>query len=109
MSKWIFQDIKDAQTNVLYQYPTGCSQEVLQEYIRKYNAVLREMVEPEIYVRYELWTCDIYVDVEYIVAVTRDIYGDKVSQADIMGWIEKHKEPHHVLEGRASIVYVESK
>lgn len=108
MSKWIFQDIQDAQTNVLYQYPAGCSQAVMQEYIKKYYAVLREKVEPETYVRYELWTCDIYVDVPYIITVTSEIYKDKVTREQIYSWICKHKEDHHVLCGNSE-VFVTSK
>lgn len=93
--KWIFQDIQDIAKEALYG---ASSMKEAESRVPGYYAKLREKVEPETYVRYELWTCDIYVDVEYIVEVTRAIYGDSVSTADVLCWILEHKENHHVLQ-----------
>lgn len=87
--KWIFQEIKDAE-QVLYNGDAI-------ENIPRYYQRLRETVEPETYVRYELWTCDIYVDMEYIIGVTMAIYGDRVTKNQVIGWIYKHLESQHYI------------
>lgn len=89
--RWIFQDIKDIQNEVLYN---GSSAEML-ERIPDYYKALREKVAPETYVRYELWCCDIYVDVRYITSVTCEIFRNAVNPQQIREWLVKHKEPHH--------------
>ena len=95
MSKrWIFQDIKDAADEVLYK---GSSMAEIEKNVPAYYERLREKVDPETYVRYELWTCDIYVDIEYILYVTAAIYGDRVTRDQVSAWVLKHKEPHQVL------------
>lgn len=88
--KWIFQEIKDAQEQVLYNGDAI-------ENIPRYYQRLRETVEPETYERYELWTCDIYVDMEYIIGVTIAIYGDRVTKNQVIGWIYKHLESQHYI------------
>lgn len=94
MSKWIFQDIKDLQKQYLYarQGPAD-----LKKRSAAYEKALREKVAPEIYVRYLLWTFDIYVDVAFILIRANDIYGQSATPEIVWSWIEKHKEPHHVL------------
>ena len=95
--KWIFQDIRDAQEQVLYRTSSDEPMKEMQDNTQAYCERLRETVEPETYVRYELWTCDIYVDMEYIIQVTTAIYGDKVNRDQIIGWAHKHAEGHHVF------------
>lgn len=91
--RWIFQDIKDIQNEVLHN---GSAAEMLGR-IPEYYKALREKVTPETYVRYELWCCDIYVDVGYIISLTCEIYRDAVDPKKVHGWLDKHKEPHHVF------------
>lgn len=88
--KWIFQEIKDAQEHVLYDGDAVGN-------IQKYYERLRETVAPETYVKYELWTCDIYVDMEYIINVTKAIYGDRVTKNQVIGWIYKNVESRHYI------------
>ena len=95
--KWIFQDIKDAQEQVLYRTSSNEPMKEMQNNLEAYYARLREKVEPETYVRYELWKCDIYVDMEYIILVTEAIYGDKVSREQVTGWVFKHIEKQHYI------------
>lgn len=95
--KWIFQDIKDAQEQVLYRTSSNEPMKEMQNNLEAYYARLREKVEPETYVRYELWKCDIYVDMEYIILVTAEIYGDKVSREQVTGWVFKHIEKQHYI------------
>lgn len=95
--KWIFQDIKDAQEQVLYRTSSNEPMKEMQNNLEAYYARLREKVEPETYVRYELWKCDIYVDLGYIISVTTSIYGDKVSREQVTGWVFKHIEKHHYI------------
>jgi len=97
MSKWIFQDIQDIQQSVLYRKPQAEGKE-LDKRIEEYYAALREKVEPETFVRYELYLCDIYVDVDYIAVEAYAIYGDKAKRSLVIGWLEKHRSDHHVLE-----------
>lgn len=100
MSKWIFQDIKDAQEQVLYRTSSNEPMKEMQSNIEAYYARLREKVEPETYVRYELWTCDIYVDIGYIISVTTSIYGNKVTEEQVTGWVFKHIEKRHYITDR---------
>lgn len=95
--KWIFQDIKDAQEQVLYRTSSNEPMKEMQSNTEAYYARLREKVEPETYVRYELYTCDINVDMEYIISVTTSIYGDKVTKEQVTGWVFKHIEKHHYI------------
>lgn len=97
MKKWIFQDIKDAQRDVLYRTTSDAPMKEMTSNIPKYYEVLRKKVAPETYVRYELWTCDIYVDVEYIVCVTSEIYKDDVTRYQILAWILLHVGKNQVL------------
>ncbi len=94
MSRWIFQDIKDLQSKYLYakQGPAD-----LDKRSAAYNKALREKIDPEIYVRYLIWTFDIYIDVAFILIKACDVYGKAVTPKIVSEWIEKHKEPHHVL------------
>ena len=89
---WIFQPIKDCKQRAIYDHPEA----PVWERTREYNRQLRENVEPELYVRYCIWQCDIYVDTTMIIVATQNVYPD-VSAATIMGWIDKHKEEHHYL------------
>lgn len=110
MSKrWIFQDIKDAQRDVLYRTTSDAPMQEMADNMKAYYEVLREKVAPKTYVRYELWTCDIFVDVQYIISVTKAIYKDKVTRDQIMSWICKYKEDHHVLRGQPEFVHVQVK
>lgn len=98
MSKWIFQDILDIQDKHLHDIVLAQNNEEFERLREEYYAALREKVNAETYVRYELWRCDIYVDVDYIEVETKAIYGDSVTSADILSWILEHKEEHHVLQ-----------
>ena len=91
MKRWIFQDIADIKEKVLYDNTVS-----LRERIRNYNNSLRESIEPELYVRYCINQCDIYVDVTSIMVAARNVY-PSLSYKQIGKWIEKHKESHHVL------------
>lgn len=95
--KWIFQDIKDAQEQVLYRTSSDAPIKEAENNIEAYYARLRETVEPETYVRYELWKCDIDVDMEYIITVTLSIYGDKVSREQVMRMIYRNIEDRHEI------------
>jgi hypothetical protein len=97
MSKWIFQDIKDIQAKHLPKIVLTESNAEFERLREQYYAALRKKVTPEIYVRYELWTCDIYVDVDYIIVQTLAIYKKQVTRKQVMEWIEQNKEPHHYL------------
>jgi hypothetical protein len=92
MGKWIFQDIKDIHDEV-FNSQKG---ESIGEKIVRYNKRLREKISPEIYVRYCIWQCDIYVDVFSIIVATQNVYPN-VTKAQIECWIEQHKEQHHCL------------
>lgn len=89
---WIFQPIKDCKERALYAYPTA----PIKERIDEYNRQLRKCVEPELYVRYCIYQCDIYVDTTMIIVATQNVYPD-LSAETIYGWIDKYKEPHHYL------------
>lgn len=88
----IFQPILDCKQRALYAYPTA----PIKERISEYNRQLRESVEPELYVRYCINQCDIYVDTYMIIVATQNVYPD-VSAETIYDWIDKHKEKHHYL------------
>ena len=91
---WIFQPIRDIKQGVLYKkMEEGKS---IEESTALYNEQLRRKVEPELYVRYQMWQCDIYVDVTMIQVTTKHVYPN-VTDEQVAAWIDKHKEPHHYL------------
>ena len=98
MSKWIFQDIKDIGSEHLPKIVLAPTSEEFERLREAYYEELRKKVEPETYVKYELWKCDINVDVDYIVVETLAIYKEAVTRLDVMSWILEHKEEHHVLQ-----------
>lgn len=94
--RWIFQDIKDLQTNVLYQGDYVRDRKVWDENWDKYVAALQEKVSPEIFTMYQLWLCDIDVWLTQIVMCVRGIYPD-VSRAQIGRWVAENLEEHHCV------------
>ena len=91
---WIFQQIKDIKDDVLYgNMSSGKS---TAESIRLYNEALRRKVRPELYVRYCIWQCDVYVDVPMIQVATCNVYPD-VSHDQVAAWCEQHKEENQYL------------
>jgi hypothetical protein len=97
MAKWIFQGIKDIQSKHLPKIVVADTEEEFNRLRELYYEALRSSVEPETYVKYEIWTSDIYIDVDYIIVQTEAIYKAAVSRSQIASWIEQHKESHHVL------------
>ena len=65
--------------------------------IGKYNQLMKERVDWTLYVRYCIYQCDVYVDVFSIVVCTQHIYGEQISEREIMDCIEKNIEKHHIL------------
>ena len=88
----IFQPILDCKQRALYAYPVA----PIKERIGEYNRQLRMCVKPELYVRYCIHQCDIYVDATMIIVATKNVYPE-LKEEDIYGWILKYKEPHHYL------------
>jgi len=98
MSKWIFQDIKDIGEEYLPNIVLAPTNEEFVRLREEYYSAIRDKVSAETFVRYELWKCDIYVDVDFIEVETKAIYKDSVTSADVLSWILEHKEKHHVLQ-----------
>lgn len=89
MGKWIFEDIQTIKDECLYN-----KTKTLKECIKDYNKRLREEIEPEIYVKYMLWQCDIYVDVYSIIVASKIIY-PQLKDEQIVKWLNDNKEAHH--------------
>ena len=94
--RWIFQDIKDLQENVLYVGNYVRDRKVWDANWDNYVAALREKVTPEIYTLYQLWLCDIDVCITEICMNVRGLYPE-VSREQIVKWLWENKEEHHYL------------
>lgn len=94
--RWIFQDIKDLQENVLYQGDYVRDSKVWDENWNKYVAALQEKVSPEVFTMYQVWLCDLDVWLTPIVMCVRGIYPD-VSRAQVERWVAENLEEHHCV------------
>lgn len=94
--RWIFQDIKDLQENVLYQGDYARNGKVWDENWDRYVAALQEKVSPQVYTMYQVWLCDIDVWITQIVMCVRGIYPD-VSREQIEQWVAENLEEHHCV------------
>lgn len=90
MAKWIFEDIQKIKDECLY----GNKTQTLKERIKEYNKRLREEIDPELYVKYVLWQCDIYVDVYSIIVAAENVY-PQLEDEQIVSWLNNNKEEHH--------------
>lgn len=81
----IFKPIEDARKNVLY-----AKEGTLKERMKKYNCWLAKNVTPELYVRYLVNLCDIYVDGGMIIVCTQNVYGEDLNEYKILSWAEKY-------------------
>lgn len=94
MAKWIFQEIEDIKKNILY---VGNNiDKTFNECRKEYHEVLRKKISPELYVRYLIYSYDIKVDVYMVIVMMREVYPN-ISEEQVSDWIEKYKEPHHIL------------
>lgn len=94
--RWIFQDIKDLQENVLYVGDYVRDRKVWDANWDNYVAALREKVTPEIYTLYQLWLCDLDVWLTGISMAVRGIYPE-VSREQIKKWLLLNMEEHHCM------------
>ena len=94
--RWIFQDIKDLQENVLYQGNYVRDSKVWDENWDKYVAALQEKVSPEVFTMYQVWLCDLDVWLTPIVMCVRGIYPD-VNRAQVERWVAENLEEHHCV------------
>lgn len=94
--RWIFQDIKDLQENVLYQGDYVRDSKVWDENWDKYVAALQEKVSPEVFTMYQVWLCDLDVWLTPIVMCVRGIYPD-VSRVQVERWVAENLEEHHCV------------
>lgn len=93
MAEWIYQCIKDAKNSTLYAKENAALS--LKERIQLYNEELRKNVSPCLYTQYMIWQCDVYVDVTCITMAVNHVFG--TDEGTIIGWINRFKEPHHIL------------
>lgn len=96
MSKWIFQDITDFQDE-MYRESKANPDKAFWVFNEAYKKKLRDNVDPEIYTRYQIWRCDIYVDVAQIIYDVCEVYPD-VTKEQVLNWIVKYKADHHELD-----------
>lgn len=92
--KWIFQDIEDLKEK--YLYDERLAETPYCDRIAKYNAALRENIEPQLYVRYILWQHDIIVDLEMIEIVANNVY-PQLTRQQIDEWVFKFRDAKHLI------------
>lgn len=93
--KWIFQDIVDLEQAMLKEANENNGW-VLGAPMRHFCDAMRKKVPAEIYTRYKLWDCDIYVDVYQISQDVCNVYYD-ITPLQVVEWLNIHKEEHHEL------------
>ena len=86
-TRWIFQDIEDIRA----KHFSGADWSNIGERKANCDKDLSEKVSPELYTRYQLWKCDIYIDAYNIALVVESVYGDKVSRNQIYNWLNEYK------------------
>lgn len=96
MKKWIFQCIKDLEDEMYRDANENHDGWVIGKPIRQFHAKLRKNIDPELYTRYLLCHCDIYVDVAKIAYEVCEIYPN-VTKRQVCEWLMKHKSEHHDL------------
>lgn len=89
MGKWIFEDIQKLKNECLYD-----KTKTFKQCLREYNKRVRESIQPEVYVKFMIWQCDIYVDVYSIIVAAENVY-PQLEDEQIRGWLDKYKEEHH--------------
>ena len=89
--RWIFQDIRDIKDEYLYG-KSGA----LKNKLPAYNQALRERVSPELYVRFMIWQCDVYVDLFSIQVATTNVY-PQVTNEQVAEWVDMYKSEHHIV------------
>ena len=91
MGKWIFEDIQKLKNECLYD-----KTKTFKQCLREYRKRVRESIQPEVFVKFMIWQCDIYVDVYSMIIAAENVY-PHLEDEQIRKWIDENKEEHQIL------------